>query len=171
MSLTRKARSASWCGRALLVVVRRGSVEPKNPGRFNLLGATRPRSAIDRSGGLFVSVCPAISSNAAKAIRQAIRRWRLHLQGSLSLADLARQVEPDRARLDQLLRSLLPDRVAPFPRSHQPVSDAMGHAEVQAVASSPQGAAEARGISAQARAPTLRSLASRRNPRWMMGAG
>jgi group II intron reverse transcriptase/maturase len=63
--------------------------------RFDFLGYTfRPRSALDRSGGLFVSFCPAISGDAAKAIRHAIRRWRLHLQGSLSLADLARQVNP-----------------------------------------------------------------------------
>jgi group II intron reverse transcriptase/maturase len=63
--------------------------------RFDFLGYTfRPRSALDRSGGLFVSFSPAISGDAAKAIRQAIRRWRLHLQGSLRLADLARQVNP-----------------------------------------------------------------------------
>jgi hypothetical protein len=30
--------------------------------------------------------------DAAKVIRRTIRRWRLHLQGSLSLADLARPV-------------------------------------------------------------------------------
>lgn len=69
---------------------RKGSHE-----RFDFLGYTfRPRSAVDRSGALFVSFCPAISDDAAKAIRQAIRRWQLHLQGSLSLADLARKVNP-----------------------------------------------------------------------------
>jgi RNA-directed DNA polymerase len=63
--------------------------------RFDFLGYTfRPRSAVDRSGGLFVNFCPAISGEAAKSLRRAIRRWRLHLQGSLSLADLARQVNP-----------------------------------------------------------------------------
>jgi Group II intron, maturase-specific domain/Reverse transcriptase (RNA-dependent DNA polymerase) len=60
--------------------------------RFDFLGYTfRPRSALDRSGGLFVSFSPAISGDAAKAI---CRRWQLHLQGSLSLADLARKVNP-----------------------------------------------------------------------------
>jgi hypothetical protein len=63
--------------------------------RFDFLGYTfRSRSAIDRSGALFVRFCPAISGDAAKAIRQAIRRWRLHLQSSLSLADLARAINP-----------------------------------------------------------------------------
>ncbi|HST54275.1 MAG TPA: group II intron reverse transcriptase/maturase [Solirubrobacteraceae bacterium] len=63
--------------------------------RFDFLGYTfRARSALDRSGALFVSFCPAISAEAAKAIRRTIRRWRLHLQSSLSLADLARRVNP-----------------------------------------------------------------------------
>ncbi len=52
--------------------------------RFDFLGYTfHSRSAIDRSGALFVRFCPAISGDAAKAIRQAIRRWRLHLQEQL----------------------------------------------------------------------------------------
>lgn len=76
----------------------RGSKCPRKRGkskRFDFLGYTfRPRSALDRSGGLFVSFCPAISGDAAKAIRRTIRRWRLHLQGSLRLADLARKVNP-----------------------------------------------------------------------------
>jgi RNA-directed DNA polymerase len=43
---------------------------------------------------LFVSFCPAASDDAAEMIRRTIRPWRLHLQGSLSLADLARSVNP-----------------------------------------------------------------------------
>jgi hypothetical protein len=71
---------------------RKGSHEHE---RFDFLGYTfRPRSALDRSGALFISFCPAISGDAAKAIRRTIRRWRLHLQGSLSLADLARSINP-----------------------------------------------------------------------------
>jgi RNA-directed DNA polymerase len=63
--------------------------------RFDFLGYTfRPRSAVDGSGGLFVSFCPAFSDDAAKAIRRTIRRWRLHLQSSLSLADLTRSINP-----------------------------------------------------------------------------
>jgi len=71
---------------------RRGSYEHE---RFDFLGFTfGPRSAVDRSGGLFVSFCPAISNDAAKAIRHTIRRWRLHLQSGATLADLARSINP-----------------------------------------------------------------------------
>ncbi len=61
--------------------------------RFDFLGYTfRPRSAWSGSGELFVSFCPAISDDAAKAIRNTIRRWRLHLQSGLALGDLARSI-------------------------------------------------------------------------------
>ena len=69
---------------------RRGSHEHE---RFDFLGYTfRQRSAQSRNGELFVSFCPAISDDAAKAIRHTIRRWRLHLQSGLTLADLARSI-------------------------------------------------------------------------------
>jgi RNA-directed DNA polymerase len=69
---------------------RRGSHEHE---RFDFLGYTfRPRAASDRSGAVFVSFCPAVSGDAAKAIRHTIRRWRLHLQGGATLADLARSI-------------------------------------------------------------------------------
>ncbi|MDQ5832390.1 MAG: group II intron reverse transcriptase/maturase [Actinomycetota bacterium] len=61
--------------------------------RFDFLGYTfRPRSAWSRSGEVFVSFAPAISDEAAKAIRHTIRRWRLHQQSGLALADLARSI-------------------------------------------------------------------------------
>jgi len=43
---------------------------------------------------LFTSFCPAISNDAAKKIRRTIRSWRLHLCSGLTLADLARQINP-----------------------------------------------------------------------------
>lgn len=95
---------------------RRGSHEHE---RFDFLGYTfRPRPALGRGGELFVSFCPAISDDAAKAIRQTIRRWRLHLRGGLTLTDLARSINPivrgwinyyGRFYRSQLLRSL--DRI------------------------------------------------------------
>ena len=46
--------------------------------RFNFLGYTfRPRDARNKDGERFVSFSPAISDDAAKAIRREIRRWRL----------------------------------------------------------------------------------------------
>jgi RNA-directed DNA polymerase len=63
--------------------------------RFDFLGYTfRPRGAWNRSGVLFTSFCPAISNDAAKKIRRTIRSWRLHLRSGLTLAELARQINP-----------------------------------------------------------------------------
>ncbi len=61
--------------------------------RFDFLGYTfRPRMAIGRSGELFTSFCPAISNEAAKAIRQQIKRWRLHLRSGMTLTELAHEI-------------------------------------------------------------------------------
>jgi len=62
---------------------------------FDFLGYTfRRRMVRSKAGDLFDSFNPAVSDNAAKAIRQQIRRWRLHLRSGSSLADLARDVNP-----------------------------------------------------------------------------
>lgn len=63
--------------------------------RFDFLGYTfRPRSSINRKGELFTSFAPAVSDKAAKAMRQRIRRWRLHHHNHLALEDVARWAEP-----------------------------------------------------------------------------
>jgi len=63
--------------------------------RFDYLGYTfRPRSSKTRTGQLFVSFAPAVSEKAAKAIRQRMRRWRLHHRNDLGLDDLARWSRP-----------------------------------------------------------------------------
>jgi group II intron reverse transcriptase/maturase len=63
--------------------------------QFTFLGYTfRPRRARSRSGEFFVSFCPAVADNAAKAIRRRIKRWRLHLWSGQSLADIARAINP-----------------------------------------------------------------------------
>jgi RNA-directed DNA polymerase len=62
--------------------------------RFDFLGYTfRPRLATGKRGP-FVSFSPAISDDAAKAVRQEIRDWRLHLRSASALDDLAREVNP-----------------------------------------------------------------------------
>ena len=62
---------------------------------FDFLGYTfRRRRVRSEAGDLFDSFGPAISDTAAKAIRQRIRRWRLHLRSGSSLEDLAREVNP-----------------------------------------------------------------------------
>ncbi|MGH3411267.1 MAG: group II intron reverse transcriptase/maturase [Streptosporangiaceae bacterium] len=63
--------------------------------RFTFLGYTfRPRSARNRSGKLFVSFSPAVSDDAAKAIRQRIKGWRLHRWSGETLADIALAINP-----------------------------------------------------------------------------
>jgi RNA-directed DNA polymerase len=69
---------------------RKGSHEHE---QFTFLGYTfRPRRAQNRSGELFVSFSPAVSDDAANAMRHSIRRWRLKLRSEDSLADLAGQI-------------------------------------------------------------------------------
>ncbi len=63
--------------------------------RFTFLGyAFRPRMAVGRRGELFTSFCPAISDEAAKAIRRQIKRWRLHLRSGRTLTELAHEINP-----------------------------------------------------------------------------
>jgi len=71
---------------------RRGSFPEQ---RFDFLGYTfRPRSSKNGAGKLFVSFAPAVSGKAAKAMRQRMRRWRLHHRNDLGLEDLARWTRP-----------------------------------------------------------------------------
>lgn len=63
--------------------------------QFDFLGYTfRPRRSKDRYGRVFVNFTPAISRDAAKAIRQVVRGWRLQLKSDKSIEDLARMFGP-----------------------------------------------------------------------------
>jgi len=63
--------------------------------QFDFLGYTfRPRQSMNRHGRLFASFAPAISNDAAKAIRHTVRSWKLHMHTDLSLADLAAWARP-----------------------------------------------------------------------------
>ena len=58
---------------------------------FDFLGYTfRPRRSKNRWGKTFINFTPAMSVTAGKAIRQEVRRWKLHLRSDKSLLDLAR---------------------------------------------------------------------------------
>jgi RNA-directed DNA polymerase len=71
---------------------RKGSHEHE---RFDFLGFTfRPRDARSRHGNRFVSFSPAISDDAAKAIRREIRSWRLHRRSDLDLKYMAQEINP-----------------------------------------------------------------------------
>jgi hypothetical protein len=59
-------------------------------------------------GKLFVNFTPAISTSAAKAIRDEIRGWRLQLCSDQSIEDLSRMFNPiSRGWLAPLLRAIL----------------------------------------------------------------
>jgi RNA-directed DNA polymerase len=66
------------------------------PNKFDFLGYTfQPRPAKNRWGKLFVSFLPAISTKAAKAIRQTIRQWRMaSTRNNQRLEDLAQLTNP-----------------------------------------------------------------------------
>jgi RNA-directed DNA polymerase len=62
---------------------------------FDFLGYTfRPRSSINRDREHFVSFLPAVSKQAAKRMRQRVRRWRLHLWSDLELEQIATWARP-----------------------------------------------------------------------------
>ena len=63
--------------------------------RFDFLGYTfRPRSSKNRTGQLFASFAPAVSEKAAKAMRQSMRRWRLHHRNDLGLEEIVLWIQP-----------------------------------------------------------------------------
>jgi len=68
----------------------------KYPGvKFDFLGFTfQPRPVKGPRGEVFLGYNPAISNKATKAIRDEIRRWRLHLRTPQSLEDFSRMYNP-----------------------------------------------------------------------------
>ena len=63
--------------------------------RFDFLGFTfRPRQSMNRAGKLFVSFSPAVSDKAAKAMREVVRRWKLHHRNDLALGNIAQWARP-----------------------------------------------------------------------------
>jgi len=71
---------------------RRGSYPVQS---FDFLGFMfRPRRSMNRNGKLFVSFAPAVSDKAAKAMRETVRRWKLHHRNDLALVDIAKWTRP-----------------------------------------------------------------------------
>lgn len=63
--------------------------------KFDFLGYTyRPRRAKNRYGKFFVSFLPAVSNKAAKAMREKIHDWRMHLKPDKSIGELSRMFNP-----------------------------------------------------------------------------
>lgn len=62
---------------------------------FDFLGYQfRPRRSKNRYGKYFVSFTPGVSPRAAKAFRDVIRSWRLHLRSDKNLNDISRMFNP-----------------------------------------------------------------------------
>ena len=62
---------------------------------FDFLGYTfQSRRAKSRRGNYFYGFNPAISNKAAKAIRDVIRSWRLHLRSDMSIEDISGAYNP-----------------------------------------------------------------------------
>jgi len=63
--------------------------------KFTFLGYTfRPRRSKNRRGKFFVNFTPAVSNDAAKRMRQEMRRWRIPLRSDKAIDDLARMWNP-----------------------------------------------------------------------------
>ena len=63
--------------------------------RFDFLGFSfQPRSVKGPSGNLFVGFTPAVSNKAAKAMRDVMRSWQIHLHSGKSIEDLSRMYNP-----------------------------------------------------------------------------
>jgi RNA-directed DNA polymerase len=63
--------------------------------KFDFLGYTfKPRRAMTRGGKLFVNFAPGVSDAAGKAMRQTMRRWKVHRRSDLDLQTIAKWTEP-----------------------------------------------------------------------------
>jgi group II intron reverse transcriptase/maturase len=63
--------------------------------KFDFLGYTfQPRSVKGPKGNLFLGFTPAVSNKAAKAMRDVMRSWKIHLHSDKSLEDLSRMYNP-----------------------------------------------------------------------------
>jgi RNA-directed DNA polymerase len=62
---------------------------------FTFLGYTfRPRKSMDKYGRVYVNFSPAVSRDALKAMRQAIRGWHIQLKNDKELVDLSAMFNP-----------------------------------------------------------------------------
>ena len=63
--------------------------------KFDFLSYTfRPRRSKNRFGRFFINFSPAVSDQAAKAMRGEIRSWKLHLRSDKAIEDLSRMFNP-----------------------------------------------------------------------------
>ena len=115
-----------------------------------------------RTGAYFFSVNPAISDEAAKRIRRQVRSWRLHRRSGSTLGGLAREINPIvRGWINYYGRFYKSELVYAL-KGHQPLPDALGHAEVQTTTPPPTPGLGTAGIRSQPVPEPVRPLAIRR---------
>src|ERR1700720_5021473 len=85
----------------------------------------RARAARTKHGSMLVSFQPAVSKDAQNKISCQIRRWRLHRWIGLPHRRDRPADQPCRARMDAVLRSLLPLRTVSTPVARQRLRDAL----------------------------------------------
>ena len=115
---------------------------------------------------------PAVSDDAAKAMRREIRRWRLNLRSDKTLADLARMFNRVVQGWINYYGRFYKSRLYPRLPAHQRVSGALGQAEIQTVAAATPDAARSWLASVARREPKLFAhwQLGVRPDGWMMGA-
>ena len=63
--------------------------------QFTFLGFSfRPRRAKNKYGRYFVSFLPAVCRKALKAMKQSVRKWKLHCRVDRTVMDLSRMFSP-----------------------------------------------------------------------------
>ena len=83
---------------------------------------------------MFTRFLPAISKDALNKISGQVRRWRLHRWIGLTLAELARQINPIVRGWMQYYGRVLPLRAVSAPGAHQRLPDALDPQQIQTAA-------------------------------------
>jgi Group II intron, maturase-specific domain len=106
--------------------------------KFDFLGfCFRPRLVKRaRDGKLFCGFNPAVSPVALKSMRATIKDLGLRRRTEVSLADIARRINPLLRGVDQLLRTIRAIGARSLAPICQPNTSGMGDAEVQTLQSS-----------------------------------
>ena len=143
--------------------------------KFDFLSYTfQPRRAKNRWGRYFISFLPAISTKAARAIRQTIRAWRMaSTRNNQRLEDLARLTNPVvRGWMNYYGRYYISLEVCSGAPPSQRGSRSMGATEVQAVQAPRTRINALAGVHSAAGPQPVCPVATRRaTGGWRVGAG
>ena len=106
--------------------------------KFDFLGYTfRPRSSMNRKGKFFINFSPAVSNQAAKAIRDKVRSWKLPQRSDKAIEDLSRMFNPIIRGWIQYYGRYYRSALYPTMRELDRDPGPLGQAEIQEAASPP----------------------------------